>query len=627
MKYEDGFRAYINGALVVGRNDTDASVSSSPSTAVSNVNRDETLAVQFESMDITVAALPVLRVGTNVLAIHCLNAGNGSSDLLMVPKLTAVPPGSFLTDADRELQQWGFWTDGNAGQQFTGTLDAATHDHGARKQAMRILNSNPTPPQTSNVNNAELGNTTFAFLPGRRSFLFTQNPTSSGVGVPASQPVSPALTIEQIDFNPVSANQNDEFFVIKNTSGASVDLSGWTVSGAVAFTFPGGTIVPAYTNGTENIGLLHVSKSPAAFRVRSSGATGGQYRLVTGPYSGSLSARGETIELRRPDGSLLTSATWTPSPTAAQNQLRVSELNYAPTAPTPGEAAAISGVSASDFEFIELVNTGGTPLALGGARFVKGVEFTFPLGTTLAAGARVLLVSNTAAFQYRYGAIPVGGQYVGNLSNSGDTLQLLDAQGEEVLEFHYEPSWFPQSNGGGYSLVTRNAAPGWADYGTPSAPLPAVWALSAGTGGTPGAGDTDFANGYEGWRFNHWTLGEVSAIGALVAVGDDGEGDTLTNFAEYCFGRNPRASDASALSQATMVDVAGTPHRGIVFTRRHLAVDVTWSVQESSDVSGWAATCVLASTVPLGNGLEQVTYRSATAADGNPRFFRVVATK
>ena len=195
-----------------------------------------------------------------------------------------------------------------------------------------------------------------------------------------------------------------------------------------------------------------------------------------------------------------------------------------------------------------------------------------------------------------------------------------------MLEFHYEPGWFPQSNGGGYSLVTRNAAPGWADYGTPSAPLPAVWALSAAPGGTPGAGDTDFANGYEGWRFAYWSLGEVSAVGAPVAVGDDGEGDKMTNFAEYCFGRNPRAADASALSQAVTVDVSGTAYRAIVFTRRHLAVDVTWSVQESGDLSGWTASCVLAGTVNLGNGLEQVTCRSATPADGNPRFFRVVAT-
>ncbi len=557
------------------------------------------------------------------------SATNGPWDVRVSQLIDIVdPPGAaYLTDGDRELQKWGYWVDGDATQRFTGTLDAALHDHGSRKQGLRILNANPTPPNTSNAGNPELGNTTFAFLPGRRSFLFNSGPTSNGLGVPATQPNSPALLIQQIDYNPTSSNQNEEFFVIRNNSGNSVDLSGWHITGAVNFTFPGGCIIPAFT-GAENIGLLHVTKSPAAFRVRTSGATGGQYRLVVGAYSGSISARGEVIELRKPDNSLYVSQPTTAAPTAAQNQLRVTELNYAPAPPTLAEATAIPGVSASDFEYIELANIGGTALALSGARFVKGVEFAFPLGASLAAGARVLLVSNAAAFQYRYGAgIAIGGQYLGNLNNGGDTLQLLDSRGEEVLEFHYEASWYPQSDGLGYSLVTRSGAPGWADYGTPSVPLPTVWALSAVPGGTPGAADADFANGYEGWRFNHWTFSEVSTLGALVNVADDAEGDGMKNFVEYCFGKNPRTHDAGALSLATTVNVSGTNYPAVTFTRRHLAVDVAWSVQESTNLSAWNPSAVLFSTASLGNGLEQVTFRSTTATNTTPCFFRVIATK
>ncbi len=630
MKYDDGFRAYINGVAVAGDQDQDGTMTSSPGTAIaSGTARDENAAVQFSNFNITTAALPVLRVGTNVLAVHCLNTPATSSDLIMVPRLTSTPPnsGSTLTDADLELQKWGTWTDGGGGLSGAG-LDAATHPHGPRMQAMRILNSNPSPPQTTNPANAELGNTTFAYLPGRRSFLFTQNPTSNGLGFPPVQPLSPALTIEDVDFNPASANQDDEYFVIRNTSGSSVDLSGWHITGALNYTFPAGTVVPAYTTGIENIGRLHVAKSPAAFRVRTIGATGGQYRYVVGPYDGSMSARGEIIELRRPDLSLLTSQTWTAAPTAAQNQLRVSEINYAPLPPTPAETTAIPGVSASDFEYIELVNTGGTTLSLAGSRFTRGIEFTFPLGASLAPGARVVLVSNQGAFIQRYGAgATIGGQYLGNLSNSGDTLRIVDSQGEEVLEFKYEPSWFPQTDGGGYTLVARNAAPGWADYGSPSSPLPNVWALSAATGGSPGVGDTDNANGFEGWRFNHWTLGEVETPGALVGTTDDGDGDGMTNFAEYCYGRNPRAHDASSLSSAGRVNDSGTDYPSITFTRRHLAVDVAWSVQESTNLTAWAATTVLVSTTQLGNGLERVTYRSANPASTTPRYFRVVATK
>ena len=102
------------------------------------------------------------------------------------------PPGAaYLTDGDRDLQTWGWWTDGNGGQQFGGTLDAATHDQGIRKQALRILSANPIPPNPGSASNPELGNTTFAFLPGRRTALYSSGLTSSGVGVPPAQPASP----------------------------------------------------------------------------------------------------------------------------------------------------------------------------------------------------------------------------------------------------------------------------------------------------------------------------------------------------------------------------------------------------------------------------------------------------
>ncbi|MDB6151850.1 MAG: Spore coat protein CotH [Chthoniobacteraceae bacterium] len=82
------------------------------------------------------------------------------------------PPGAtYLTDADRELQKWGYWTDGSGAQLFSGTLDAAVHDHGVRKQALRILSANPTPTNPSSTATPELGNTTASLLRGRRTFL------------------------------------------------------------------------------------------------------------------------------------------------------------------------------------------------------------------------------------------------------------------------------------------------------------------------------------------------------------------------------------------------------------------------------------------------------------------------
>ena len=71
------------------------------------------------------------------------------------------------------------------------------------------------------------------------------------------------------------------------------------------------------------------------------------------------------------------------------------------------------------------------------------------------------------------------------------------------------------------------------------------------------------------------------------------------------------------------MNVAGTNYPGVIVTRRHRAIDVTWTAFEAPSLPAWTPTAVLANTVNLGNGLEQATYRSATAVNGQPRFFQI----
>ena len=49
---------------------------------------DDSLAVIYNSFEIN-EAISALQNGENILAIHLLNAGNGSSDILCVPELIA----------------------------------------------------------------------------------------------------------------------------------------------------------------------------------------------------------------------------------------------------------------------------------------------------------------------------------------------------------------------------------------------------------------------------------------------------------------------------------------------------------------------------------------------------------
>ncbi|MGB1888582.1 MAG: lamin tail domain-containing protein, partial [Akkermansiaceae bacterium] len=82
MKYDDGFVAYLNGVLIASEN--------APATLVwdsgANGGHSDTEAVNFVTFDVN-AHVGELVNGTNILAIHGLNDGIGSSDFLITPEL------------------------------------------------------------------------------------------------------------------------------------------------------------------------------------------------------------------------------------------------------------------------------------------------------------------------------------------------------------------------------------------------------------------------------------------------------------------------------------------------------------------------------------------------------------
>ena len=93
-----------------------------------------------------------------------------------------------------------------------------------------------------------------------------------------------------------------------------------------------------------------------------------------------------------------------------------------------------------DTEFVELVNLSATEtIELGNATFVAGIEFTFPLNTTLAPGHRLLLVSNTTAFEAEHGAgLSIAGEFAGSLDNDGEQLILPRRLWIGDPEFHLQ---------------------------------------------------------------------------------------------------------------------------------------------------------------------------------------------
>src|SRR2546430_5169628 len=310
-------------------------------------------------------------------------------------------------------------------------------------------------------------------LPGRRAFLFTNaNATLKGEGIPSPQPSNALVNLGQIEFNPPSGDQAQEYIQLSNPNGFAVDISGWNVGGGVSFTFRPGTVVPAGVS-------LYTAPNVNAFRARASGPRGGQGLFVQGNYSGQLNAWGETVTLTDDIGRLVATNSYAGNPSLAQRYLRITEIMFNPP-PQPGDTN-----NAQEFEYVELKNIGPAPLDLTGVRFTNGIYFNFTSSavTNLAPGATVLVVKNVAAFTVRYGSgLIIAGEYTGSLDNGGETLRLEDAVGEKILEFAYSNSWYPLTDGLGFSLVIMNENAPWSAWGDKQS-----WRASGAIEGSPGA--------------------------------------------------------------------------------------------------------------------------------------------
>jgi hypothetical protein len=470
--------------------------------------------------------------------------------------------------------------------------------------------------------------TAHPFLKGRRLRLFDTSATrltSSGAVIPLSQPALPNIQIQSVAYNPGSMGglkQDAEYFVVKNHETTEIDISGWTITGGITYTFPGGCVIPPADPGSalpnpENIGLLHVAKSPYHFRQRSVSPKGAENRLVVGPYDGQLSARGETLELRTKAGALVHSTAWAADPTAAQAALRVVEILYAPSAPTEAELAINPALQASDFEFIVLENISGSPLVLDGATFTEGVSFTF--GTlTLNPGQRVHLVANLAAFAMRRPAFAgtVAGPYVGDLDNGGEQLHLKDAAGESVLEFAYDGAWYWPADENGHSLVIVDKN---APYTTWDAEQ--SWAPSLNLGGVIGNEPAGMI--YKQFRRAEFTAPE-QIDESLSGPEADLDADGSTNLIEYSASGQPDSPHSNRLPTVGLVVVSGENYATLTFRRNKSALDLVFNPEAGSDLDGYSPMLAHGASVDNLDGTESVTFRdSMIYRSENRRFMRL----
>jgi hypothetical protein len=221
--------------------------------------------------------------------------------------------------------------------------------------------------------------------------------------------------------------------------------------------------------------------------------------------------------------------------------LRIVELMYNPPGP-------------DDTEYIELLNTGDQTINLAGvqlAEFSTG-GYTFTDGT-LAAGERIVVVANQAAFAAAYPGVTnvAPGQFSGSLANEGEPVALLGPLEELVQRFTYGDSnvagWPDTPDGDGPSLIY--IGPFDADAADPNDAAgdpyddSANWAASYAIGGSPGAaepapipGDYDRNGTVEPADHTKW----ATDFGMVVspAAGADGNGDGIVDSADYTVWRD-----------------------------------------------------------------------------------------
>ena len=92
------------------------------------------------------------------------------------------------------------------------------------------------------------------------------------------------MVINEIHFNPPENPIREEFVELYNTDKSAADISGWRLSGAIKYSFPEGTTIPAG-------GFLVVAEDPLTL-TSNFGIT------AIGPYRGQLDSEGETVYLR-----------------------------------------------------------------------------------------------------------------------------------------------------------------------------------------------------------------------------------------------------------------------------------------------------------------------------------------
>jgi hypothetical protein len=140
--------------------------------------------------------------------------------------------------------------------------------------------------------------------------------TSKTPGTNNAAQLTSDVVINELMYHPISGDKADQYLELHNRTASPVNLSGWTLSDGVSFTFPSNTFIAA--NGyvvVANERWRFLTNYPAVAPA-----------IVFGNFGGSLSLNGERVALRKPDSLINTNGS-----VLATNffQITVNEVTYA----------------------------------------------------------------------------------------------------------------------------------------------------------------------------------------------------------------------------------------------------------------------------------------------------------
>ena len=155
-------------------------------------------------------------------------------------------------------------------------------------------------------------------------------------------------------------------------------------------------------------------------------------------------------------------------------------------------------------EWVELYNQMSVDMDISHWSLAGGIDYTFPEGTIIAGGGYLVVASSPSTLMATADLTNVMGPFMGRLSNSGETLQLLNnnLRVMDSLTYGTDGEWPVAPDGSGVSLAKRNPA-------SPTSEA-ANWRASEQVGGTPGAENfpppslrqTPIADIQARWKFN-----------------------------------------------------------------------------------------------------------------------------